>query len=86
MTEPEIFFEISRLREEVRKLDRHLVGAVSPQRRKALEGERNKVVSALNEALALAEGRARGMSDGISQVTWEAALTPAGGDVLSDDW
>jgi hypothetical protein len=36
--------------------------------------------------VALADGSVRSLSGGISAVTWAAALTPAGNEVLANDW
>jgi prepilin-type N-terminal cleavage/methylation domain-containing protein len=36
--------------------------------------------------VGMADGSVRGVSQGISAVTWAAAQTPAGGEVLGSDW
>jgi prepilin-type N-terminal cleavage/methylation domain-containing protein len=36
--------------------------------------------------VALADGSVRNVADGVSSQTWWAACTPAGGEVLGDDW
>ncbi len=36
--------------------------------------------------VALADGSVRTISGSIEPVTWAAALTPAGGEVLGRDW
>ena len=36
--------------------------------------------------VALADGSVRSISGNISDATWAAALTPAGGEVMGDDW
>jgi prepilin-type N-terminal cleavage/methylation domain-containing protein len=36
--------------------------------------------------VCMGDGSVRSLSAGISPVTWAAALTPAGGEVLGDDW
>ncbi|HEV3236122.1 MAG TPA: H-X9-DG-CTERM domain-containing protein, partial [Gemmataceae bacterium] len=36
--------------------------------------------------VALGDGSVRGLSTGMSGVTWWAACTPAGGEVLGSDW
>src|SRR5206468_431744 len=36
--------------------------------------------------VALGDGSVRAVNDTISETTWEAAFTPAGGEVLGADW
>jgi prepilin-type N-terminal cleavage/methylation domain-containing protein len=36
--------------------------------------------------IVMGDGSVRGVSSGMSAATWEAALTPLGGDVLGSDW
>ena len=42
--------------------------------------------SAAGIIVGLGDGSVRSVSSGISQSTWSAALTPAGGEVLGTDW
>ncbi len=49
------------------------------------DGERPSTPhTAMNAAMA--DGSVRVISGNISPKTWAAALTPAGGEVLGDDW
>jgi hypothetical protein len=36
--------------------------------------------------VGIGDGSVRIVSTGLSHDTWKAALTPAGGEVLGDDW
>jgi hypothetical protein len=36
--------------------------------------------------VGMGDGSTRVVSSGVSQFTWSAALTPAGGEVLGSDW
>jgi hypothetical protein len=48
-------------------------------------------VSAIRSAIpvvqvGLADGSVRAVSQSVSEATWRAAITPAGGEVLGADW
>lgn len=47
---------------------------------------RRPQTSHLSINVALADGSGRNVSASISSITWAAALTPAGGEVLGSDW
>jgi len=39
-----------------------------------------------NIMVTLGDGSVRTVTSGVSGVTWYAAMTPAGGEVLASDW